>query len=443
MLTKKQTAVLNAFRDGHNIFMTGPGGCGKSFLINEMVEIANAQKRKCSVTATTGCAAVLLGNNAKTINSWGGIGIANKEIEDIVRQVNVSTKKRKAWKESDILIIDEVSMLSKKIFETLDAVGRKVRKNNVPFGGIQVVFSGDFYQLPPVGGGSGSPDDAAFCFESDAWNETFKDHQICLTRIFRQDGDETFKKILQEVRKGSISEASNEILMTCVDKVVKSTSVQPVKLFPRKNVVDSINAKHNAKLKGQSREYGLRLFECRNTFRKEVKEMKEIETIVRSSGYQHQGLSLKIGSQVMCVVNMDMESEDKICNGSCGIVVDFTDDCPVVKFNNGRVMDIAPFPRRFEHEGRAYEYETTPLILSWAMTIHKCQGMSLDIAEIDIGSGIFESGQTYVALSRVKSLEGLYLTSFDSKKIKVRPNVKKFYALLNDSEGGTETKPKV
>lgn len=438
MLTKKQSIVLNKFANGDNIFITGPGGCGKSFLINEMVTIAKQQKKIFSVTATTGCAAVLLGNNAKTINSWGGIGLANKDHDQVVRQVLTNKRKRTAWKSTDILIIDEVSMLSKKVFDILDTIGREVRNCKKPFGGIQVVFSGDFYQLPPVG--DYDVESKAFCFESSTWKETFQENQICLKKIFRQSGDDTFKKILNQIRKGIISKDSHDILNSCVNKENKS-DILPVKLYPRKNIVDSINKKYNDELKGKCYEYGIKMFETltdrgnsKTIVRTEINDSGNKDKLIQANSLkQIEPLMLKKGSQVMCVVNLDMESEQQICNGSCGTVVDFSvADNPIVKFHNGRTLEMFKYSRKVEYEEKAYEYEMTPLILSWAMTIHKSQGVSLDIAEIDIGSDIFECGQTYVALSRVKSLDGLYLTSFDVNKIKIKSKVKQFYESIAD-----------
>lgn len=429
MLTKKQQLILTKFFNGENIFITGPGGCGKSFLINEMISIAKKENKKFAVTATTGCAAVLLGNNAKTINSWGSIGLANKDPDIVIHQVSTNKKKSKPWKSVDILIIDEVSMLSKKVFEVLDAIGKAVRKNSKPFGGIQVVFSGDFYQLPPVG--DNDPDSKAFCFESPLWMDTFKENQIGLKKVFRQEGDDVFKKILHQIRKGIITKDSHDVLMSCVNKEITS-EVMPVKLYPRKNVVDAINNQYNNNLTGKSYEYGVKLFETDTddkSIRTEIKNTEKRDRFLQASSLkQIEPLTLKKGSQVMCIVNLDMESEKQICNGSCGTVIDFsTNRNPIIKFHNGRILEMATYSRKIEYEEKEYEFEMTPLILSWAMTIHKSQGASLDIAEIDIGSDIFECGQTYVALSRVVSLNGLYLTSFDVNKIKIKTKVKNFY----------------
>ena len=179
MLTKKQSKILDLFGKGENIFITGPGGCGKSFIIDELVNIAICKNLNYSITATTGCAAILLGNEAKTINAWAGIGNA-ENLNNIVEELVAKTNQKKKWLDVDVLIIDEVSMLSKKIFELLDRIGKTFRIKDKPFGGIQVIFCGDFYQLPPVGKVN------TFCFESKLWSETFGKNQIHLKRIFRQ-----------------------------------------------------------------------------------------------------------------------------------------------------------------------------------------------------------------------------------------------------------------
>ena len=192
-LTVTQKNVIDKFINGNNIFITGPGGCGKSYLIGEIITIAEQMKRKIDVTALTGCAAVLLGHNAKTLNSWSGIGIANKDVEKIIEDVITNKRKRKKWSQCDVLIIDEVSMLSKRIFEILDAIGKQIRRSDKPFGGIQVIFSGDFYQLPPVGDEFDGSNQ--FCFESEKWKETFNDNITLLFYslfLFRNNFNGTF-----------------------------------------------------------------------------------------------------------------------------------------------------------------------------------------------------------------------------------------------------------
>ena len=160
----EQQHAFDAFLEGKNIFITGPGGSGKSHLIKHMVQHCNEYGRKIQVCALTGCACVLLQCGAKTVHSWGGIGLANGDIKSVVKRVTRARHRRKAWLETDILIIDEISMMSKKLFNILDLIGRIVRnRRETPFGGIQLVFSGDFYQLPPVGN-EDDEDSCAFCF---------------------------------------------------------------------------------------------------------------------------------------------------------------------------------------------------------------------------------------------------------------------------------------
>ena len=430
-LTVTQKIVIDKFIKGNNIFITGPGGCGKSFLIGEIINIANQMKKKISVTALTGCAAVLLGQNAKTLNSWSGIGIANKDVDTIIQCVVTNKCKKKKWLQCDVLIIDEVSMLSKRVFELLDLLGKRIRRSDKPFGGIQIIFSGDFYQLPPIGDNFDGSNQ--FCFESEKWKETFNDNQVCLNKVFRQT-DEVYKKILNQIRKAKINKASYDILMRCVDK--KHTSdIEPVRLYPKKYIVDETNEKYNDELCGKQVIYNVKLKNKKvDEYNIVITNEKEKSQIMGGSSIKYnENLRLKVGSQVMCIINYDMESEQKICNGSCGKVTGFTiNNEPIVKFHNGRIIEMPVTVQKLEYDEKEYEIEYMPLILSWAMTIHKSQGASLDIAEVDIGSDVFECGQTYVALSRVRSLEGLYLKSFDVKKIKIKKVVKEFYEMIKN-----------
>ena len=170
--SKEQQIAYDKYIAGNNIFITGPGGTGKTALIRHIQKDASNKRINIQVCALTGCAAVLLECKAKTIHSWAGIGLGNGTIENIINKIIKNKYIKVRWTEIDILIIDEVSMMSQKIFEMLDIIGKVVRRNQKPFGGIQIIFSGDFYQLPPVG----SKDDLEtikFCFESPLWFETF------------------------------------------------------------------------------------------------------------------------------------------------------------------------------------------------------------------------------------------------------------------------------
>ena len=207
----RQLSAFNKYIAGENVFITGPGGSGKSYFIQQLYKHACDNHKRIQITAMTGCAAILLESAAKTLHSWANIGLATGDPEEISNKIRKSILKRANWTNTEILVVDEVSMMSQKILELLDLIGKKTRRNQKPFGGIQVIFSGDFYQLPPVG----SNDDQAasnFCFESPLWNTIFPiQNQIELEFIFRQE-DEIFKKILNEIRHGKLFKSSLTIL---------------------------------------------------------------------------------------------------------------------------------------------------------------------------------------------------------------------------------------
>ena len=438
-LSKEQQIAFNKYVQGQNIFITGPGGSGKSELIKKINSHAYSNLKDIQVTALTGCAAVLLNCKAKTLHSWAGIGLGNGTIEQLVNKIKKNKFSKALWKSTDVLVIDEVSMLSLKLFNVLNAIGKAVRNNNKPFGGIQLVFSGDFFQLPPVGDKE-DPESQQFCFESDDWNSVFhRDCQIQLVKIFRQT-DEIYSSILNQIREGKIKRKSNDLLLQYVGREYAPNLVsEPTKLFPTRNKVENLNNLKISALQGETRDFKI--------VRHKVLEMTKNEHITRM-GFNDKDIDfeleflannlmcdkemkLKIGSQVMCVVNIQTDKGLDLCNGSQGIITNFCEitGCPIVKYNNGVQMVMT---RHVWSSDKipGVGVSQVPLILAWALTIHKSQGATMDAAEIDVGSGIFECGQTYVALSRVKSLEGLYLTSFDAKRIRINKKVKDFYEEL-------------
>jgi ATP-dependent DNA helicase PIF1 len=374
------------------------------------------------------------------VHSWSGIGLGNGTIDQVVAKIMKNRYAKSTWKGTDILVIDEVSMMSQKLFEMLDAIGKTIRRNSKPFGGIQVIFSGDFYQLPPVGN-KDDPETTKFCFESPLWFETFQiQEHIVLCKIFRQN-DPLYQRILNQIREGRLKRSSNEALLQQVGRDMPTDcQIRPTKLFPTRNKVEYINVNEMNDLTGTEYEYKIKYhsdLEMSASERTErmnyTKDQIRTELMYLQSNLRcDEVIKLKLKAQVMCIVNIQLDNGDILCNGAQGIVVDISPlGLPIVKYKNGyqMTMNYHVWPSELIP---GIGVSQVPLILAWALTIHKAQGSTLDIAEVDAGSGIFECGQTYVALSRVKSLEGLYLCSFDAKRVRINKKVQQFYELLEE-----------
>ena len=439
--SEEQIIAFNAYTQGKNVFVTGPGGTGKTAFIKFLQKDASRKDFNIQVCALTGCAAVLLECKAKTLHSWSGIGLGTGTIDQLVTKIMKNQFLKSNWKNTDILVVDEVSMMSQKLFELLDAIGKTVRRNSRPFGGIQLIFSGDFYQLPPVGD-KDEIETIRFCFESELWRQTFaKDNHIQLTKIFRQS-DPVYQKILNQIREGKLKRSSNEVLINKVgQQIADNCIVRPTKLFPTRNKVEYVNTTEMNKLQVAEQEFKLKYHSdlemtATELFKRRQFTKEQIQTellYLKGNLRCDEVVKLKIGSQVMCIVNIELNNGKSLCNGSQGIVTKFSEQgMPVVKFSNIEAAITMSYHVWPSENIPGIGVSQVPLILAWALTIHKAQGATLDIAEIDAGSGIFECGQTYVALSRVKSLEGLYLTSFDASRIKVNRKVQEFYGSLKE-----------
>lgn len=448
-LNDEQNQVFEKYKNGENVFLTGPGGSGKSFLIRVIVKHAEENNRKIQICALTGCASILLNCKATTIHRFAGIGLANKSIDDVINELFTKKKyKLKNWYNLKCLIIDEVSMMSLKLLLILDSITKKVyNKPDLPFGGLQVIFSGDFYQLPPVKSINEEKEASMFCFEHELWSLLFpKENQVVLKSIFRQE-EEKFLKVLKYVRHGRITLSTKALLESRVFKLEEIEEIRKTKILtiinPYKKDADFINYKSYNDLPNDAEKYTYNINYIKKNSNNKISEIEDSlnkmslnSDIALQYDYEFlvnnimadKKLELKKGTHVMCIANIDLDSINQIANGSQGIIIGFNDGLPLVKFNNINEPILINRYIWNSETNKKVGVSQIPLIYAWAITIHKAQGITLDGAIMDIGRNIFEYGQTYVALSRVKSLEGLYLTNFDYTKIMANPKVVKFYS---------------
>ena len=436
-LNDDQVAALNAVKTGRNIFLTGAGGTGKSHTIRAIVAWAKATGVRYDVTAMTGCAALLLGLKAKTLHSWAGIGLGRESPASLAESIKRSRKTQRRWMDCQLLIIDEISMMTPELLEKLDFIARRVRRRpDAKFGGIQLLLAGDFCQLPPVqkpsatGGGGDAPATPTplFAFESASW-ATLIDATHHLTKIERQP-DPVFQAILTEARMGALSEASIAILQGRKGLPWATDQIRPTLIFSRNADVAAINAANMDALDGESVIFKAATIHGSTGSSAGASAIDaELETQLNrldlDAPYEPI-LELKIGAQVMLLTNLDQEMG--LVNGSRGVILHFTSTgLPVVRFlsvSEPVTIDRATWMLPDNDQiGRAQ----IPLKVAYAITIHKSQGATLDCALIDIGSNTFEYGQAYVALSRVRSLEGLHIWSLNPFKVRCHPAVSAFY----------------
>lgn len=387
---------------GQSVFLTGPPGAGKTYILNEFVRRAKRQGRNVAVTASTGIAATHIGGT--TIHSWSGLGIREFIDARTRQQLAGNAKLVKRYNSTDVLVIDEVSMLHGRRLDMINEACRLLRKSERPFGGLQIILVGDLFQLPPVNRDNSAPD---FVHLSAAWQELSP--RICyLNEQHRQQSDGLLD-LLEAMRRGEFETYHDDLIQTRIGK--RPDADQAVTRLYAHNVdIDSVNQRHL-----------LALPDNLHTYEMETKGgAVKVEQLQRSV-LAPLVLELKKGAEVMFVAN---NPGSGYVNGTRGQIIDFEDGKPVVRLHGGnRKIKVEPHSWKLEEDGKVRaEVLQLPLRLAWAITIHKSQGMSLDAAEIDL-SRSFTPGMGYVALSRVRSLDGLYLNGINAMALRLHPAI--------------------
>ncbi len=398
-----QKLALEILLAGESALLTGPAGTGKTFVLNQFIRLSKAEGKHVSVTATTGLAATHLGGT--TIHSWSGIGVMDSLPQGFAD--HLSKGRREIIEKTDILIIDEISMLHDYRLDMVDEVCRLVRRKDLPFGGIQIVMSGDFFQLPPI-----NRDDSrsgGFVVGSEVWRE-LDPVILYLNEQFRQNDDELLD-ILTALRAGDIRRHHAEKLLARAD-VEYAEDVEMTELHTVNVDVDRINQAKLDGIDGDKLEYS-------QTTTGSANYVENLQRSVLSPN----PLVLKQGALVMAVKN---SPDKKYANGSIGRVIDFEPgtDYPIVEFHNGKVVTMVPdtWELRDGDKKRA-SITQIPLRLAWAITVHKSQGMTLDAARMDLRKAFVE-GMGYVALSRVKNLSNLYLIGLNNTALRISEDAK-------------------
>jgi energy-coupling factor transporter ATP-binding protein EcfA2 len=453
-LSLEQQAVLIAIMKGDNIFFSGAAGTGKSHLIKLLHAFLPAEST--FFTAYSGLAGVNIGGT--TLHSFAGVGLAEDSAEALALKVDRNKEARQRWMAAKRLIFDEASMGGADFFDKLNYVAKKVRRNSKPFGGIQMIVSGDFLQLPPI-------KDLKQTYESIVWTQCFQT-SILLTKVFRQEGDPEFGLLLEHMRKGELSEEEEKKLIDAADHELPAINgVIPTRLHGRRKDVNADNRRFLMELPGEGY-----IFDAEDTHRSEP-HYKLLQKECQAA----QQIELRVGAQVMLLKNFD--TAKGLCNGSRGVVVDFvkvgdvTDDMPCaqandqgmdvllnmksscggyllkdekvpkekrvcylprVRFENAEASLLTICSVKFDIQSRGIEMAARrqlPLTLAWSCTIHRSQGLTLERAVIN-AKDMFEEAQLYVSVSRLKSYKGLKLIGFSRPELKTNKAIAKWYEEL-------------
>jgi hypothetical protein len=397
-----QKDALDILKMGYNCYVTGAAGSGKTHLLNEYIKYLKNNGVEVGVTASTGIAATHMGG--MTIHSWSGLGIKDNLTEYDLEELETKKYLQDRLKNTSVLIIDEISMLHHFRLDLIERIARHLKKNQLPFGGMQIILCGDFFQLPPVS----RPGDieAFFAYRSETWKKL--NLKICYLEEQYRHKDEKFLRILNGIRKNFLSEELLNLLKSRHNAELPSV-VEPTKLYTHNIDIDMINEAELNKLPGEL-----------HVFNMEEKGRKPLVDALKKSCLAPQNLRLKVGAKVMFVKN---NFEGGYANGTLGKVIECSYGGPKVMLASGKIISPEKVSWVVEEEGkRKAMIEQYPLRLAWAITVHKSQGMSLDAVEVDLSKS-FERGMGYVALSRVRSLTGLRLVGLNKNALEVREDI--------------------
>lgn len=432
----RQTDALRILNAGANVFLTGAPGAGKTYVLNQFVKQARQRGASVAVTASTGIAATHL--NGQTIHSWSGVGVAQVMTDTLLKQIK--TRRGKRIRATDILVIDEISMMHAWLFDMVDQACRAVRRSPEPFGGLQVVMSGDLFQLPPVSNtrrdrelvapppelvamreryAKAGRNPNGFVTESLIWPEL--NPVVCyLTEQHRQDTGQLLD-VLTDIRQGTVTDTDRQALDTRIGVEPAGDDVA-ISLYPNNRQADALNDSKLAQIN-----------EPEHRFEAESSGQVSLIKRLKSTMLAPEKLSLKVGAAVMALRN---DTNQQYVNGSLGTVVDFVSttegEYPMVDFENGHTVIMQPAAwEMMDGETVLASVKQVPLRCAWAITIHKSQGMTLDRARMDLRR-TFAPGMGYVALSRVESMDGLYLDGINERAFLVSPEAVRLDGILRE-----------
>ena len=416
----KQNEALDLLMMGHNVFLTGQAGSGKTYLTNKYVKFLKKNKIGVAVTASTGIAATYL--DGITVHSWSGIGIKKGITEKEISKLNSNPKVRERIQAPKVLIIDEISMFHSYRLDAVNKICKRIRSNPEPFGGMQVILCGDFFQLPPINE-SESPE-SSFAYKSDSWNELGL--KICYLDEQHRQWDESYLKVLNDIRSREVDEGTFEKLSSRVSAEIEN-NIYPTKLYTHNVDVDAINNFELSKINKPEFDYTM-----------VAKGNKKLIEALKKGCLAPENLILKKGAVVMFVKNNPGKS---YINGTLGRVVDFdSEKYPIVETYSGKEVVAYPTSWIFEENDVILaEISQVPLRLAWAITVHKSQGMSLDAAEVDLSKS-FSYGMGYVALSRLKSLDGLRLLGINQTALQVDNDIAEIDLVFKEDSRSAATK---